>query len=853
VRAQLDRILRSRAFSNAPSLSRFLTLVVRHALEGNGNGLKEYTIGVEAFARPESFDPRIDNIVRVQARKLRAKLGQYYASEGRADPIVIEVPKGQYTAEIRHPPHPPSAAMHSVPRAPMRPGMPPAPRTSLIGRDEELAAVKRMLLEKDVRLLTLTGAGGIGKTRVAVQVAHDLAGGFPGGLWFVPLSSIADPRMVAPELAEALAVRYTDGKPVAVALQEHVRFTTHAPALLVIDNFEHLLDSAPLLGELLDASAAVKILVTSRVALGVYGEHEFHVPPLATPDLGRLPPLSQLCRNPAVDLFLQRAAAVNPAFKLDSDNARAISEICLRLDGLPLAIELAAARMRTLPPDGMLARFDRRLELLTGGPRDVPARQQTLRNTIDWSYGLLNAGEQKLFRRLSVFAGGCTLESAEAVCDAHRDLGLIASDGISSLISQNLLEQRDNGGEPRFLMLETVREYALERLVESGEGGATRRAHAAYALVIAEERNTALSPGAIAEWLDLCGAERDNLRAAIDWLIENDDGEWALRLGVALFPFWEDREHLAEGRARLQAVLNMASAQPRTGARARAAFCAGTLMAAERDYEEAFRLYCEALEVYRELGDGNGVAAMLSCAGTNRRLCGDFETARSLLESALDAYRAMGDRPGIAGALSNLADVFAAQGDCAPARSLYREGLSTFSELGDSAGAAWTYNHLADLAFRQRDFAEARRLYERAAGIFDALSDHWGMARSYTDLGYLACEEAAHDTAAALFEKALRVHMELGHMRGVAAALDGLACLAVRQASHARALALAGAAGELRRAVGAPLRPDERETLERSLAPAWRACGAEDGRAFWASGSEMPREEAIRFALEKRA
>jgi tetratricopeptide (TPR) repeat protein len=464
---------------------------------------------------------------------------------------------------------------------------------------------------------------------------------------------------------------------------------------------------------------------------------------------------------------------------------------------------------------------------------------------------LLNQAEQKLFRRLALFAGGCTLESAEAVCDARRDLGLDILQGISSLMAQSLVLQRDqNGNGPRFVMLETLREYALERLIDSGESEATRQAHAAYALVVAEERNAAQTPEEIAEWLDLCGAEHDNFRAALAWLIETDCGEWALRLGIALFHFWEAREHLGEGREWLQAILNLKSAMGRTTLRARAASCTATLMAAERDYDGAFRLYREALDVYRELGDAKGVAAMLADVGTNRRLFGDLEAGRRWLDQALIAYRALGDRPGIAGALSNLAGVVSAQGDHAAARALFEEALSIFSELGDSAGVAWSYNHLGDVAFQQGDLAEARRLYAQGADIFHALTDRWGMAGSYTDLGYLACELREFERACSFFEQALRLHQDLGHMRGVARVFDGLACVAVGRENAARALTLAGAAEGLRRTLGAPMRTDQKARLERSLAPAWQNCGAAEAGAIWAAALAMPLDDAIRFAFQ---
>ena len=341
--------------------------------------------------------------------------------------------------------------------------------------------------------------------------------------------------------------------------------------ILLLDNFEQVVPAAPLLTALLGSSPLLKILVTSRSTLGLSGEYDFPVPCLPAPDPKQLPPFEQLVQNPAVALFLERATAVNPKLTLDQDNSRSVAEICFRLDGLPLAIELAAARVKILPPAAMLARLGNSLELLTSGPRDLPARQQTLRKTIDWSYSLLSAAEQTLFRRLAVFSSGCTLESTEAVCNTRRDLEIPVLDGISSMVNQHLLQrEEEKTAEGRFTMLQTIREYALERLSASGEEEFTRRAHAAYCVVLAEEGVAELTEVERANWLTLWDAEYDNLRDALDWLIRTESGQWALRLGTALFAFWERREHLAEGRERLEGVLNMRSTAGPTGIRARA-------------------------------------------------------------------------------------------------------------------------------------------------------------------------------------------------------------------------------------------------------------------------------------------
>ena len=428
----------------------------------------------------------------------------------------------------------------------------PVPRTGFVGREREAAAMKELLLRQDVRLVTVTGPGGIGKTRLAVEVASSLMEWFPGGIYFVSLSPLSDPSLIASVIVQTLGIREAGSQSPLEILKKNLRDSLHAPMLFVMDNFEHLVQAAPTVAELLAMGPNLKILVTSRSALHVYGEHEFPVPPLALPDSRSMPSVEVLSQYPAVALFIQRASAAKPDFELSPENAPAVSEICARLDGLPLAIELAAARIKVLSPASMLTRLASRLQLLTGGARDLPERQQTLRAAMDWSYDLLSAAEQKLFRRLSVFVGGCNLEGVEAVCDTKADLELDLLDGMASMVDKSLAQQVEQAGESRFVMLETIREYALEKLEASGEKVLTKRSHAAYCLVLAEEQAPQQSGAEAAEWLQRFALEHDNFRAALDWLTDTGDAEWGLRLGTALFRFWEIREHLAEGREGLR-------------------------------------------------------------------------------------------------------------------------------------------------------------------------------------------------------------------------------------------------------------------------------------------------------------
>jgi len=868
VRTQLAQILRSPAFSNAPSLSRLLRHLVEHALRGSADQLKEYSLGVEVFDRGENFDPRTDTIVRVQARQLRSKLQEYYRGEGRADPIVIEVPKGHYVAHFRRTLWRPSESGQDFPRREAAscdgirevhsqilqpvPQPLPAPATPLIGREPELAAVKQLVLRDGVRLVTLTGAGGSGKTRLGLQVATDLVDKFPGGVYFIALASIADPDTVASTIAKVLGVRHTGGKSLVEAMQDHLRLLVHAPTLLFLDNFEHILAAAPLPVKLLEACAQLKVLVTSRAVLHVYGEHEYPLPPLPLPEPEQLGSLQLLSRNPAITLFVDRANAVKAEFKLTEENAPAVAQICCRVDGLPLAIELAAARIKMLTPTALLERLESRLELLTSGAMDMHARQQTLRQTIDWSHDLLNAAEQKLFRRLSVFAGGCTLEGAEAVCNTRRDLELDVLEGMSSLVDKSLLQRvAVEGRESRFTMLETIREYELEQLGASGEGEASRRAHAAYFLVLAEESKLPLTRPEWTDWLTLCDAEHDNLRSALDWLIASESSEWALRLGLALNWFWELREHFVEGRERLEAILKMKGAQVRTKTWAKAAGHAGGLASVQGDYDGALRLHQEALDIYRELGDKVGIVKQLSSVGLQSHFQGDYAAARSWFDQCLHVCRELGDRSEIAGALSNLAEAVNAQGDHTQARSLLEEALSISRELEDWIGVAWSINHLGDVARNRGDLAEARRLYQEGADTFHRLGERWGMARSAADLGYLACDQNDPEAAEPLFEEALRLFLELGHKRGIAKALEGFACVAVYQKNFERALTLAGSASSLRHIIGAPPRPREQVKLTAALELAWRECDTATAKAKWALGRKMRLEKVIQYALDR--
>jgi predicted ATPase/DNA-binding NarL/FixJ family response regulator len=678
----------------------------------------------------------------------------------------------------------------------------PTPLTTLVGRRRELNALASLLHRDDVRLVTLTGPGGVGKTRLAIQGAVNATERFPDGIVFVPLASISDLGLVASTIAQALGVREVGSEPVIERLRSALR---DKQLLLLLDNMEHVVDAAPLVVDLLGDCLDLKVLVTSRIRLRVSGEQEFPVSPLALA-AERQPAGGAVTTAEAISLFLARARGVDPGFALTDENAAAVAAICCRLDGLPLAIELAAPRIKALPPAALLARLEQRLPLLTGGARDLPARQQTMREAIAWSYDLLSRSEQTLFRRLSVFVGDFDLAAAEALDLSAGGSGGDIVEGITSLIDQSLLLLAEGRGElPRYTMLETIREFGLEQLVARGEEAAVRQAHAAHFVGFGEIAEVSLAPPDLPQWLQRVEDDIANIRAALDWLRSRGRIEDALGLLTNLTRFWLQPPHVPEGRTWFAALLPLAHPEIAPAIRARALLTTANIAILQRDYDAAQPLSDRALALFRAIGDDRHTCAALGAAGYLAMDQGYLDEAFALLTEARALAIASGCFWDAAEAANNLARVATERGDWRGAVALHGDALAEWNRIGDAANATSALGSLS-----------------------------W-LYRVTGDLG------RAHDAYRTVLDYAIEHHQPYE----IAAFLTGFAALALRHGLLAHAVRLFAAADVQFRKLGTPLPRNYQRANDEMTAELRQRLGEAAYAATWLDGQHLTLEEAV--------
>ena len=728
----------------------------------------------------------------------------------------------------------------------------PLQPTPLLGREKEVSEVCEILRDDELRLLTLSGPGGTGKTRLALQAAADLLDEFPEGTFFAPLATLTEAELFLPAVAETLGVRETGEQPLFESLKDYLK---ERRLLLVLDNFEQVLGAAPTVKELLAGAPGLKVLATSRAPLGLYGEHEFPVPPLSLPDLKRPPPLESLTQYEAVGLFVERARALKPDFEVTNESAPAVAEICVRLDGLPLAIELAAARIKMLPPRAMLQRLSSRLKLLTGGARDLPERQRTLRGAIEWSFALLDEGERTLFGRLAVFSGGRTLEAIEAICDAEGDLPVDTFDGVSSLVDKSLLRQEEGlNGEPRFVMLETVHEFARAKLQESAEAEEIKRTHALYFLTLAEEAYQELKGANQLGWLDRLEAEHDNMRAALSWALERKELEVALNLGGALWLFWFVRGYHSEGRRWLQEALVIGE-RGSPDSRAMALAGVGWLAAHQGDLDRAEEACEEGLQLLaneaREPSEAK--RCLLVFLGWVAREREDYGRATQMFEESLALSEEMSDTYWHATSLSNLALVSHYRRDSETATELYEGSMDLFREQGDKQSLAYCLNNLGMVVYSQGDLVRAAQLTEEGVALVRELGARVDVALGLCNLGWIALLQDDLSRAADLYRESLSLSWDTGLTPLVQSALEGFACVAGAKGEADRAARLWGAAQSLHETKGIPRDDDFLAEADARISAVRSGMGEEAWEETWRKGRAMTLDEAVSYALEEEA
>ncbi|HEU5441670.1 MAG TPA: tetratricopeptide repeat protein, partial [Ktedonobacterales bacterium] len=716
-------------------------------------------------------------------------------------------------------------------------------------REREEAAIGCLLGSGDMRLLTLTGPAGIGKTRLAQQVAVHLRRAYHAGVVFVPLTTVSDHTLVLPAIAQALGLHDEPRMPLLDQLKAAL---AEQEQLLVLDNFEHVVDAAPSIAALLGACPCVNLLVTSRTALRVRGEHEFVVPPLDIPDLAHLPALEDLAQYAAIALFVHRAQAICPTFTLTFELGPIVAAICARLDGLPLAIELAAARIKVLSPQALLTRLESSLSVLTRGAVDLPAQHQTMRHAIAWSYDLLTEPERRLFRRLGVFAGGWMLEAAEAVCAEPTEQDASVLDRLAVLVDKSLVVSGEGaGGEPRFRLLELIREYALEQLMAAGEEATLRQRHAEYLTAFAETAGTHLFGESQAAWFARLDEEHVNLRAALGWAERSGAVELGLRLAAALWWFWQVRSHAREGRAWLERLLGLQGEPQRAHelrVRAEALRGAGNLAWVQGDFAAAKTLLEDSLAFHRRIGDVSGQAHALATLGLVADEQGEWDVAVALFEEALTRFRALDDTNQIAKLYNNLAVVAYRREQYDAAVPLCEQSLALHRQTGDQHSVALTLSNLAEALRVRGDRSRAADLLGQSLAVFTELGDKDGIALALNNLGEVVHQQGDLKRASGLQRQSLALAREVSAKRTTYAVLDDLAALGDDLGRPDAACRLLALAAELRARSGVPRSLGNQARYDALLAVVRTRLGEAAFAAEWEIGGRLTLDEAEAMA-----
>jgi non-specific serine/threonine protein kinase len=716
-----------------------------------------------------------------------------------------------------------------------------------IGREREMTAVRGLLV--NTRLLTLTGAGGSGKTRLALQVATDLLEEFEHGVWWVELAALSDPLLVPQAVASVVGIPERAGCSVTEALSDALR---PKQLLLVLDNCEHLLAACvQLIETLLHTCSQLRVLATSREALTITGETIWLVLPLRVPDTYQPPPIAGLLTYEAVQLFVERARSVLPSFTLTPENASAVVQVCRQLDGIPLALELAAARLRALSVEQIVARLGDAYRLLTGGSRAALPRQQTLRAAMDWSYHLLSAQEQACFRRLSVFAGSFSLEAAEAICAGEPGEAYDVLDVLSSLIDKSLVLMEQRRGEARYRLLETVRQYGQDKLQECAEAAKLRRKHRDWYARLAEQAEAETQEAQQLSVLDRLEAEHENLRVALGWSLEQQEAETAAQIGASIRLFWLLRGYMSEGRSWLERALSGISAK--NAVRAKALNAAATLASLQDDYPTARTLAEESLQLSREQALSKQTGYALYILGRLSRIEGNYAGAVTSFEESLALFRALGQKQDMALVLSGLGLAVLYLGEYERATALCEESLALSRELDDPrAIASWLAN--LGMVMRARgDAQRAKALCEESLAMRRMLGYKGGIAHTLAVLGRIALDQGEYERATACYQESLTLRQETGEQEGISTALEGLAAVTGMQGQPVRAARLSGAASSLRTLLGAPLPPIDHRSYEQTVAALRAQLDETIFTAAWAEGQAMPLEEALAEAMQVKA